>query len=152
VADFEVTGAEGFANLAKALKAAGERDLRKELDAGLREAAKAIIPLAREEAAQNLPQAGGLARAVSKSRMRVKLATGRNPGVSIVAGRPGSGARGAEYGRIRHPVFGNRDVWVSQQVPAHWLTGTISRSRHVVVPLLEQALERVAKKVVDRLG
>jgi len=152
VADFEVTGADQFLRLSKALKHAGQTDLRKELNKELREAAAEIIPLAREEARTSLPAAGGMAEKVAKARMRVKVSTGRDPGVSIVAGRPGSGARGAEFGRIRHPVFGNREKWVSQVVPAHWLTGTISRSRHLVIPKLEEALERVAKKVVDRLG
>lgn len=152
MADFEVTGADQFLALSKALKAAGQADLRKELNKGLRDAAQELIPLAREEARAVLPSSGGLNERVARARMRVKVSTGRDPGVSIVAGRPGSGARGAEFGRIRHPVFGNREKWVTQTVPAKWLTGTVSRSRHVVIPKLEEALERVARKVVDRLG
>jgi hypothetical protein len=152
VKDFEVTGVDDFLRLSKALKAAGEGGLRKELHKGLREAGAELIPLARTEARQTLPKSGGLADRVSGARMRVKVKTGRNPGVSIVAGKPGSGARGAEFGRIRHPVFGNRDVWVTQIVPAHWLTGTIGRHRNVVVPKLEAAMERVAKKVVSGRG
>lgn len=150
--DFELRGADDFLKLSKALKNAGQKDLRRELHKGLQDAAREIIPLARAAAREELPQTGGMNEAVAKARMRVKVSTGRDPGVSIVAGRPGSGARGAEFGRIRHPVFGNRDVWVSQSVPAHWLTGTISRSRHLVIPKLEAALERVARKVVESLG
>ena len=151
-ADFEITGTDDFLKLSKALKRAGQGDLRKELNKGLKKAAEELIPLAREAARDELPSAGGMNERVAKARMRVKVSTGRDPGVSIVAGRPGSGARGAEFGKVRHPVFGNRDVWVTQAVPAHWLTDTISRSRHLVVPKLEEALERVARKVVDGLG
>lgn len=150
--DFTITGADDFLKLSKALKRAGQGELRKELNAALKTAAAAIIPEARAEARATLPSSGGLNEAVAKTRMRVKVSTGKDPGVSIVAGRPGSGARGAEFGRIRHPVFGNRDVWVTQTVPNAWLTGTVSRSRHVVIPLLEEAMERVARKVVEDLG
>lgn len=152
MADFQVTGADQFLALSKALKAAGEKDLRNELHAGMREAAREIMPLAREEAREILPHAGGMNELVAKAPMRVRVATGRDYGVSIVARKLGSGARGADFGRIRHPVSGNRDKWVSQDVPASWLRGTVSRSVHLVIPKLEDAMERVARKVVDRLG
>ena len=150
MSDFQVTGASDFLRLSKALKAAGDTDLRKELHKGLRDAAKDLIPLAREEARETLPSHGGLAARVAKAPIRVAVKTGRDPGVSLMAGRKGSGAAGAERGLIRHQVFGNQDEWVEQRVRPGWLSRTVERHRRVIVGQLEQALERVADKVVRR--
>jgi hypothetical protein len=148
---FELTGADDFLKLSKALKAAGEKDLRKELHKGMRDGARDVIPLAREEAREILPKRGGMNELVAKAPMRIRVSTGRDFGVSVVARKLGSGARGADFGRIRHPIPGT-DKWASQDVPKGWLRGTTRRSRHLVIPKLEAAMERVARKVVSRLG
>ena len=148
MSDFEVTGADQFLRLSKALKHAGRTQLRKELNAGMRKAAKSLIPKTRAAALDGrLPDAGGLAQRIAKAPQRVQVRTGKDPGVSIVAGKAGSGARAADVGFIRHPVFG-RDQFVTQAVEPGWFSKTLQDAAPDVVPDLERALADVADRVV----
>lgn len=147
--DFEVRGADEFLRLSKALKQAGRTDLRKELNNGLKRAARPLIPKVRAEALRRLPQSGGLAARVAKSPIRVQVRTGsKNAGVRIVVPGSAKGARSANQGFIRHPVFGNRNVWVEQSVRAGWFDDPLKASAPEVRPELERALENVAEQVV----
>lgn len=149
--DFETRGADDFLKLSKALKHAGRTGLRKELNKGLRKGAKPLIPKAKAAARANLPRSGGLAAQVAKEPMRVQVRTGRTPGVRIVVGKKRGGARSTNRGTIRHPVFGNREVWVTQSVPRakDWFDATMRKEAPRVRPHLEEALERVARQVVN---
>lgn len=148
MADFEVQGADQFLRLSKALKHAGRTQLRKELSKGLRDGAKPLIPKARAEALRRLPSSGGLARQVAREPMRVQVRTGRTPGVRIVVGKKQGGARSANRGVIRHPVFGNRNVWVNQPVPPGWFDDPMREGAPKVRPDLEKAIDRIVEQVV----
>lgn len=148
MSDFEIKGAGQFLKLSKALKAAGRTELRKELNKRLRTAAKPLIPIARAEARSSLPRKGGLAEQVAKAPMRVQVRTGREAGVRIVVGKDRSGARAANRGEIRHPVFGNRERWVTQKVPAEWFDRPMRASTPTILPELEKAIESVLDDIV----
>jgi hypothetical protein len=147
--DFEVSGADQFFDLSKALKAAGRTDLRRELNTGLRRAARPLVAKTRAEARQRLPKRGGLAERVAKAPQRVQVRTGaRTAGVRIVVGKDKSGAGGANRGTVRHPVFGNRDVWVMQEVAPGWFDDPLRDSAPAVRRDLEAAVQVVVDKVV----
>lgn len=149
MADYEVRGAEDFIRLSKALKHAGRTEMRKELNAGLKRAAKPLIAKTRAEARQRLPQRGGLAERVAKAPQRVQVRTGaRTAGVRIVVAGSAKGPRNANRGFIRHPVFGNREVWVEQKVPAGWFDDPLKASAPEVRNDLEKVLESIADQVV----
>lgn len=148
--DASVGGAEDFLKLSKALKAAGETELRKELNAALRNAAKPLIPMTRQAARSRLPQRGGLAESVARAPQRVQVRTGdRTAGVRLVVGGRRSAARAANRGVIRHPVFGRPNSWVEQDVEPGWFDETLEKEApRVARPAIEQALESIADKVV----
>ena len=149
MADYEVRGAEDFLKLSKALKHAGRTELRKELTSSLKRTAKPLIGKTREEARRRLPQKGGLAKRVAKAPQRIQVRTGaKTAGVRVVVGKSNSGARGANKGVIRHPVFGNRKVWVNQSVPPGWFDDPLRESAPEVRRGLEKAIESIADKVV----
>lgn len=148
MSDFEVKGAGGFLKLSKALKDAGRTQMRKELNKRLRTAAKPLIPEARASARETLPKKGGLADLVAHSPMRVQVRTGREAGVRIVVGKDHSGARAANHGEIRHPVFGNRDAWVTQQVPSDWFDRPMRDSAPHIRPELEKAIRSVLEDIM----
>lgn len=144
--DFEVHGADDFLRLSKALKHAGRGELRKELARGMRTAAKPLIKDTRAQALRDLPQSGGLAKQVAKEPQRIQVRTGaKTAGVRLVVGRRRGGARAANTGIIRHPVFGNRERWVNQPVPSGWFDDP-AKAR---VPSIRRALERSMETVVD---
>lgn len=148
--DFEVTGADEFLKLSKALKAAGQTELRKELNSGIRRATKPLVAKTRAEARRRLPKSGGLAERVAKAPQRVSVRTGATTaGVRLVVPKKGgSAAGGANRGVVRHPVFGNRDVWVEQRVTPGWFDDPIKAAAPSIRRDIERAMEDVAKQVV----
>jgi hypothetical protein len=151
--DFEIRGAEQFLKLSKALKHAGRTELRKELTNGMRRAAKPLIEASRKEALARLPRRGGFAEQVAREPQRVAVRTGaRTAGVRIVVGKSRGGARAANRGEIRHPVFGNRDVWVTQSVPKGWFDDAMKDGAPTIRRELEKAMNDVADKVVRDAG
>lgn len=146
MSDFEVHGADQFLRLSKALKNAGRLDTRKELHRGIQRAAKPLIPKVRNEARRRLPQRGGLADQVAREPMRIQVRTGKDPGVRIAVGKRRGGARSANKGVIRHPIFG-RDEWVEQQVEGGWFDEPIQAE----APAIRRDLERSIRDVVDKI-
>lgn len=149
MSDFEVRGADDFHRLSKALKHAGRGELRKELNAGFRAAAKPLIAKSRQEALRRLPSRGGLARRVARAPQRVQVRTGdATAGVRIVIPKSNSGARAANRGVVRHPVFGD-EPYVDQAVPPGWFDDPMQSGAPTVRPELEKAMHRVADKIVE---
>lgn len=147
--DFEIRGAEKFLRLSKALKAAGEKDMRRELNKSLRDAVKPLIPKTRAAARSMLPKRGGLAESVAKAPQRVQVRTGqRTAGVRLVVARNGSAARGANKGVVRHPVF-DTGVYVDQEVPAGWFDKTLEKEAPTVArKAITEALDDMADRIV----
>lgn len=151
MAEFEVHGADQFLKLSKALKHAGRTELRRALNTGIRQSAKPLVGKTRAAARRKLPKAGGLAEQVAKEPQRVQVRTGaKTAGVRMVVGKKQGGARGSNRGKIRHPVFGNREVWVEQDIPeaAGWYDDTIKDDAPQVRRGIERAMQDVADKVV----
>lgn len=154
--DFEVRGAEDFYRLSKALKHSGRTELRKELNKGLKKAAVPLIKNARVEAIQRLPARGGLNRLVAKTPTRVQVRTGADSaGVRIVVVKSNSGARRANRGVLRHPVFADSSqdrsdwTWVDQPVEPGWFDDPMREGAPVVRGELEQSMETVARKIIE---
>lgn len=147
VADVTLTGADGFLKLSKALKGAGSGAMRKELNKRLKAAAKPVIEQSRAEALRTLPQRGGYAVLVARAPQRIQVRTGaRTAGVRVIVARDKSSARRANRGLIRHPVFGNRDVWVDQQLAT---SGWFDGPAQAALPEMREAAEKAMQSIVD---
>ena len=117
-----VKGADDFLKLSKALKAAGQTELRKELHKAVRDAAKPLLPKVREAARRDLPKKGGLNERIAKKPYRAQARTGaQTAGVRIVGTKVDPRIN---QGRVAHPVFGRKGKpknggrnTVVQQVP-----------------------------------
>lgn len=100
--------------LAARLKAAGMVGVRREMLAGLRRAAKPLIPDIQAAARSQLPRGGGMNEYMAKKRPTVSVRTGAaTAGVSIRYQGKGSYS---DTGEWRHPVFGHRDRWATTSV------------------------------------
>jgi hypothetical protein len=82
---------------------------------------------------------------VAKASMRTKVATGRNPAVTIIA--KGIAVRSTNRGFVRHPVFGNREVWVTTRVPPGWFTEAMQNSAPKVRGEILEAMYDVARRI-----
>lgn len=125
------------------LKRAGQSELRKEINKALKETAEDLRTTTRAVARRRLPQRGGFAERVAKAPQRVSVTS---KSVRIVVGKKGSGARAADEGLIRHPVFGRRQ-FVSQRVIPGWFTDTAESQKSEIVDAIGEAMENVARKV-----
>jgi hypothetical protein len=151
MSDFEVTGADQFLRLSKALKNAGKKRLRTELNKGLREGVKKAMPDAERRLAEALPYSSG--KPVTQV---VQVKTGRDPGVTVGvrfgSKRHSNAVLANREGQIRHPVF-KTGAWVSQPVPAKgWFDETYANAAPLIRPALEAVLEDIAQKVIREAG
>jgi len=150
VADFSIRGAEKFAAVARDLKAAGDKELRRELYRGINRATKPLKEDAKKSAASTLPSRGGLAGRVSRARFSTKTRAGASPSVRIVA----KDAKGRSVdlaaldgGRLRHPLYGNRGHWYTQSVKPEWFTRPMLAGADKVRREIVAAVDAVAAKL-----
>lgn len=151
MADLQITGADKFAAVAKALKKAGDKELQKELYSSINRATKPMRAEAKKSAERNLPRAGGLNKRVSRARMTTRRRTGKNPGVRIVAKGMDQLAL-MDQGHVRHPVYGDRKRWVNQPIPdaKGWFTEPMEAGADDVRREIVKTLDAIAKKLAHR--
>lgn len=139
--DVEVVGADKFARLSRALRDAGQKDLRRELQRGVQRATKPMKRAVSDALLDQMPKAGGLNRRLARRKLSTRTMTGRDPGVRIV----GKGLKELDAGTVRHPVFGDRSRWVAQDVPA----GVVSRALERERPQARAEIQRAVDSVID---
>lgn len=139
----EVRGIDQLGRIARQLRQAGHKDLQKELYAALNRATKKPRANVRARALATLPRSGGLAARVAKSRLSTRR---RRNGVRVVdAGNLSLSA--IDAGRVRHPVFGHRRVFVEQRVKAGFFTKPMQQSAGPARREIEAALARIANRI-----
>lgn len=150
--DFQVRGADQFDRVARAMRAAGQGDLLKEMTQALKRAVKPVTPASRARARQILPQRNGLADRIARAPQRTTARAG-NTSTTVrvtVAGKK-SGAATADAGTIRHPVFGRPGSFVTQRVRPGWFTDTVEAEREGmqanVVEVLNDYTQRLARQL-----
>lgn len=144
----QVRGAEQLGDVARELRRVADKDLRKQMNRGLRQAAKPLIADTRKYAREHLPKHGGLNERVARSKFRTKIRTGANPSIRITA--TGLDARLNSQGRVRHPVYGNRRTWVQQRVAPFWFDTPMRRGAPHVRRALTAVLDDVTKQLEGR--
>lgn len=147
----EVRGSRQLAALAARLKAEGRGDLRRELLRRIRSASKPALQDIPQSAYRTLPRRGGLAERVGKQAysLRSRLA-GASASVSIT-GRGMKELLDINRGRLRHPLFGNRDHWFGQQVEPGFFEDPIERRAPQIRREIEKAMTDVGRRVSRRL-
>jgi hypothetical protein len=146
-----VNGERQLAELGARLQGAAAAGIRKSTQAQIRAAVKPLIPIIQESARASLPKAGGMNNFVARRRPRTSVRMG--PRVqSVRITYKGKGAP-SDRGPWRHPVFGHRDRWVSQEyTPAlGWWERAEAEGTPLAKVLMSQVLRDVAAEV-NRLG
>lgn len=149
VSDLFDTDVDDLVKLGRRLKEAGDKELRRELFKAMNRSTRPLKLAARSSAVATLPRRGGLNEWVAKN-VRISSSnrlTGRNPGVRIRASRKGSDIAAMDRGRLRHPVFGNRKVWVSQSIRPGWFTAPMVAGVGVAKREIVAAVEDVARRL-----
>lgn len=144
----DAQGLDGLAHLSRAMREAGEqgKGLKRELNSSLSQATRRTRKDMRAAIVPALPKAGGLAADVlHTTRINTSIGTGRNPGVRIRATSRRSIRRMNRTGTFRHPVFGRRDVWVTQHV------GNLGRFLDRPFEASEPELKRAVFLAINRM-
>lgn len=135
--------------IAAALRARGEKGMKRELTTGLRAGAQPLVSAVKTAAWHKLPHEGGLAARVANERVTVSVTTGaRTAGVRMRTATHDSRATNAGY--VRHPVYGR---WIeglpSQEIPqaAGWWTDTLRARSPAVTPVLLAVMEKIAAEI-----
>jgi hypothetical protein len=131
------------------LRRAGQDDLARELTAAMRRGVQAVPGQIRDGLRPHLPDrdSADLADVDIKTITRSGSAT-TDAVVSVYAKASGKQRRlkSLDEGRLTHPVYGNREHWVTQAVQPGWFTGPAEAAAPRVRAELEQALRDVAAK------
>jgi hypothetical protein len=147
-----ITGLDDVAKLSRDLKAAGNKDLPKEMRAAGKRIAKPAQEAIRQAALDTLPGGGGLNEWVGN---RLKFSTlvrlsGKNVGIKIKTrhrGATGLSDLGAlNRGKARHPLYGNRDHWYLTEVPAGWVGKALNEMTDTAQEEFLAAVNEVARK------
>ena len=149
VVDIKVTGADEFGILARRLKEAGDKELRKELYAGINRAVKPLRADVKAAAGDYLPKRGGYADLIA-SELKVssrKRAVGQNPAIYLLGKAGKRDVSSVNRGRLRHPLFGNRRHWYNTRVTPGFWTKTLAADAPMVRVELVEAIRRVARKI-----
>jgi hypothetical protein len=153
-ADFEIAGGEQLAQLAKALKAVGDKELVRALYRAINRATKEARAAVRQAASDNLPRRGGLAKRVARSKIVTKRRlAGREASVSIVASSSYD-IRGMNRGEVRHPLYGDREWWYDQPIPKAkgWWSDTLADQAPNVREQLETEQAELVKQIETSAG
>ena len=143
-------------SIARHLRRAGETDLVRELTRGMRQAVDGVPDEIRAGLAPGHLPRRYAATLDADLQLGVSVRTNeRNPGVSLY-GKPLAKTRKLRYldaGRLTHPVFGDREVWRTQELPSvrpGWFTGPAEAAAPRVRAGIERALEDVADQATSK--
>lgn len=154
---------EGLAALVRAIRAEEDgKQLRKELARNMRDvlkpaAAEAKSAIMSMPSGGLMPSAPALRPAIAKRiRPEVKLG-GRWSGARVKAFKtknirnfPNAPKRTNRASGWRHPVFGNRDNWVTQHGKLEWFDRAFQGREGTYRAAVEQAMEDMARRIADR--
>lgn len=120
--------------ISRRLMEAGNVTLYRRLATDIKAAVEPVKPAIRDSAMSTLPHEGGLNAWVAKSRVTTTLIrSATTAGVSVRVSLKGHDIRDLDSGQIRHPTYGNRNVWVPQTVPSGFASGPLKALQGPVV-------------------
>lgn len=145
--DFQIR-AESFRAAAKALNAAGDKDLRREVYRTFREMTRPLALEVIREASVVLPHRGGLSGRVAAAKIgQTNATTGASPRITVnLSTREGYDLRRMDQGIVWHKVWG-RKPWRRQTVPAAAFSDAWERRAPQAAEKVLEALEQVTRKI-----
>jgi hypothetical protein len=145
--DLVVHGGEQLEKVARRLKEIGDKELRKELFSGIQRAAKPMKLAAQQAARSKLPRRGGLNEWVASSKFTVSVRSGKFPAARVTGKKSGHDLAALNRGRLRHPLYGDRGHWYTQQIDANWFSDAMAAQAPAVREEIVAILDDIARRI-----
>ena len=139
--DVDTSDYKAFTAKLKGAEKSVARNLRKRL----REAGKPLADGLVQDGPEGLPSGGGLADWLRQSKGAVSMTQTK---LQIRLARGGKHDLGAiNRGQLRHPLYGNRRVWVGQSVEAGTYDKAFDKHAEQALPAIERVLDDIMKEI-----
>lgn len=150
--EVKVAGGAQLRQVQNQLRAVGDKGLGKQMGKALRTAARPLQPAVRKEAVAAMPS--GYGPTLSRSlRFRTAIKETRHT-ADVLVRVFGDGRRerrmvpALNRGRLRHPLYGNRNWWFDQRVRP----GFVDRPADRLMPNIAREMNAVIDYVADQIG
>ena len=139
--DVDASEYKAFAKKLKGAERSVARDLRKRLRAAGKPLAEGLV----QDGPEGLPSSGGLADWLRQSKGTVSMTQSR---LEIKLSRGGRHDLGAiNRGQLRHPLYGNRRVWVVQSVASGTYDKAFEKHAEQALPEVERVLDDIMREI-----
>ena len=139
--DVDTSDYKAFTAKLKGAEKSVARNLRKRL----REAGRPLADGLLQDGPEGLPSGGGLADWLRQSKGAVSMTQTK---LQIRLARGGKHDLGAiNRGQLRHPLYGNRRVWVGQSVEAGTYDKAFDKHAEQALPAIERVLDDIMKEI-----
>lgn len=147
--DIKVTGVDEFAKVARQLKELGDKDLRRDLYAGLNRSVKPLIRDVKDATGDYLPERGGHADLVeAELKVKSRKRSSRDPAIFLIGKAGSRDVASLNRGRVRHPLYGNRKRWYDTRIkPGFW-----SKTLEEGAPVVRREIVEVLRKIAAKIG
>ena len=147
-AAFSIKAVRGDLNkVTKALKAAGTKEMRTRLRKIMAEETKPLRKAIKQSAIDTLPTKGGLNKWAASTPSQNTDFREKSAGVRIRMSKKGHDLAALNRGRLRHPLFGNREHWYTQSIAPGFFTKPIEEGGDA----LKQRIQAAIEKYMDEL-
>ncbi len=105
-----------------------------------------MVPLKEEvksSAEELLPKAGGFAADIAASRFSTSVTSY----TVVFKMRDVYDLKKVDEGRLRHPVFGNRSVWVTQSIRSGFWSNPVEKAKVEIAAAVIEAMNEVIKEL-----
>jgi len=147
-ASFSIKAVRGdMAKVQKALKDAGTKEMRTRLRKIMSEETKPLRQKIKKSALDTLPASGGLAKWAAKTPSSNTDFRERSAGVRITMAKKGHDLAALNRGRLRHPLFGKRKHWYTQEIAEGFFTKPIEEDGDALKGRIKDAIEAYVNEV-----
>ena len=134
----KVSGGQSVERAAGRLASAARGGLKRDLERAAKRGTRNVERYFRANAQERMPKRGGFAKEYAKAKVQTSRIS---YGVRLTVVSPHDAKR-IEQGRLRHPVYGNREVWASQKVPANVVRDAVVRADAEIQREIDAAMRR----------
>lgn len=154
-ADLRIEGADKLGALSDALRRYGTTGLERDLFDGISRTVKPLADAVKKSLKGYMPDRYAEEVAATLVERAVRLA-GSTPGVRLSASAKNSRGKQRDLaklnqGILRHPLYGDRDWWYSQDIKKGFWDEPLQEETAVVRAELVDVLDGIAKKLAAKL-